>query len=78
MATLRNKRKLAASSKENCEEHPRSNLAQNSINPRSQRTISLKFLDKLRVELPGRIKETRSHMNLGLKNSIKLIHGRDD
>ena len=35
MAT-RNKRKLAALNKENCEEHPRSNLAQNSTVPRSQ------------------------------------------
>ena len=32
----RNKRKMAALNKENCEEHPRSNLAQNSIVPRSQ------------------------------------------
>ena len=37
MATLRNKRKLAASKKENCEEHPRSNLAENSNVPRSQK-----------------------------------------
>ena len=35
MATLRNNRKLAALNKENCEEHPRSNLAQNSNVPRS-------------------------------------------
>ena len=35
MATL-NKRKLAALNKENCEEHPRSNLATNSNVPRSQ------------------------------------------
>ena len=35
MAT-RNKRKLAALNKEICEEHPRSNLAQNSNVPRSQ------------------------------------------
>ena len=35
MAT-RNKRKLAALNKENCEEHPRSNLAQNSTAPISQ------------------------------------------
>ena len=34
--TTRNKKKLAALSKENCEEHPRSNLAQNSNVPRSQ------------------------------------------
>ena len=36
MATLRSKRKLPALNKENCEEHPRSNLAQNSNFPRSQ------------------------------------------
>ena len=35
MAT-RNKRKLAALNKENCEEHPRNNLAKNSNFPRSQ------------------------------------------
>ena len=35
MAT-RNKRKLAALNKENCEEHPRGNLAQNSNVPRSE------------------------------------------
>ena len=35
MATL-NTKNLAALSKENCEEHPRSNLAQNSNVPRSQ------------------------------------------
>ena len=35
MAT-RNKRKLAALNKENCEEHPWSNLVQNSNVPRSQ------------------------------------------
>ena len=34
--TNRNKKKLAALNKENCEEHPRSNLAQNSGAPRSQ------------------------------------------
>ena len=34
--TTRKKRKLAALNKENCEEHPRSNLAQNSNAPRSQ------------------------------------------
>ena len=36
MLVLRNKRKLAALNKENCEEHPRSNLAQNSNVPSSQ------------------------------------------
>ena len=34
--TTRIKRKLAALNKENCEDHPRSNLAQNSSAPGSQ------------------------------------------
>ena len=36
MAILRNKKKLAALNKENCEKHPGSNLAQNWNVPRSQ------------------------------------------
>jgi len=36
MAHLTNKRKLAALNKKNCEEYPRSNLAQNTSVPRSQ------------------------------------------
>ena len=36
IATIRNRSKLAGLNKENCEEHPRSNLAQNSNVPRSQ------------------------------------------
>ena len=36
MATLRNKKKLAALNEEICEEHPRNNMAQNSNVPRSQ------------------------------------------
>ena len=36
MATLRDKLKVAALNKENCDEHLRSNLAQNSNVPRSQ------------------------------------------
>ena len=47
MAT-RNKKKLAALNKENCKEHPRSNLAENSNVPRSQEDSQLKFLRKLR------------------------------
>ena len=35
MATLKNRRRIATPNKENCEEHPRSNLAQNSNVARS-------------------------------------------
>ena len=55
MASLRNKRKLAALSKENYEEHPRSNLAQDSIAPRSQEDyitqVSEEIEDRVTKEL---------------------------
>ena len=50
MAT-RNKRKLAALNKENCEEHPRSNLAQNSSAPRSQED----YITQVSEEIEGRV-----------------------
>ena len=49
MAT-RNKRKLAALNKNNCEEHPRSNLAQNSNAPRSQED----YITQVSEEIEGR------------------------
>ena len=50
MAT-RNKRKLATLNKENCEEHPRSNLAQNSNVPRSQED----YITQVSEEIEGRV-----------------------
>ena len=47
----RNKRKLAALNNENCEEHPRSNLAQNSNAPRSQED----YLTQVSEEIEGRV-----------------------
>ena len=49
--TNRNKRKLAALNKENCEEHPRSNLAQNSSAPRSQED----YITQVSEEIEGRV-----------------------
>ena len=46
--TTRNKRKLAALNKENCEEHPRSNLAQNSRAPISQEEYITQVSGKMR------------------------------
>ena len=43
MATLSKKKKLAALNKKNCEEHFRTNLAQNSNAPRSQEYITQVF-----------------------------------
>ena len=50
MAT-RNKRKLAALNEENCEEHPRSNLVQNSSVPRSQED----YITQVSEEIDGRV-----------------------
>ena len=49
--TTRNKRKLAALNKENCEEHPRCNLAQNSNAPRSQED----YITQVSEEIEGRV-----------------------
>ena len=50
MAT-RNKRKLAILNKENCEEHPSNNLAQNSNVPRSQAD----YITQVSEEFEGRV-----------------------
>ena len=49
--TSRNKKKLAALNKEKCEEHPRSNLAQNSIAPRLQED----YITQVSEEIEGRV-----------------------
>ena len=49
--TTQNKRKVAALNKENCEEHPRSNLAQNSSAPRLQED----YITQVSEEIEGRV-----------------------
>ena len=49
--TTRNKRKLAALNEENCEENPRSNMAQNSGAPRSQED----YITQVSEEIEGRV-----------------------
>ena len=56
MANLRNKRKLASLKKENCEEHPRSNLAENSNVPRSQED----YVTQVFEEIEGRVNKKLS------------------
>ena len=65
MAT-RNKRKLAALNKENCEEHPRSNLAQNSNVPRSQED----YITQVSEEIEGRVTKRLSKEFSRTKNRI--------
>ena len=65
MAT-RNKRKLAALNKENCEEHPRSNLAQNSTAPRPQED----YITQVSEEIEGRVTKKLSQEFSRTENRI--------
>ena len=53
--TTRNKRKLAAWNKENCEEHPGSNLAQNSSAPRSQEDYITQVSEEIEKRVTKRL-----------------------
>ena len=66
MTTLRNKKKLAALNKENCEEHARSNLAQISIVPRSQEN----YITQVSKEIEGRVTKKLSQEFSRTKNRI--------
>ena len=65
MAT-RNKRKLATLNKENCEEHPRSNLVQNSNVPRSQED----YITQVSEEIEGRVTKKLSQEISRTENRI--------
>ena len=65
MAT-RNKSKLAALNKENCEEHPRSNLTQNSNIPRSQED----YITQVSEEIEGRVTKKLSQEFSRTENRI--------
>ena len=65
MAT-RNKRKLAALNKENCEEHPRSNLPENSNVPRSQED----YITQVSEEIEGRVTKKLSKEFIRTENRI--------
>ena len=62
MTTLRNKKKLAALNKENCEERTRSKLAENSNIPRSQEDyisqVSEEIEEKVTKKLPQEFSRT--------------------
>ena len=65
MAT-RNKRKLAALNRENCEEHPRSNLVQNSNVPRSQED----YINQVSEDIEGRVTKKLSQKFSRTENRI--------
>ena len=64
--TTRNKRKVAALNKENCEEHPRSILAQNSSVPRLQED----YVTQVSEEIEGRVTKRLSKEFCGTENRI--------
>ena len=74
MATLRNKRKLAALNKENGEEHPRSNLAQNLNVPRSQQD----YIPQVSEEIEGRVTKKLSQEFSRTENRILGVLARLD
>ena len=65
MAT-QNKKKLAALNREHCEEHPRSNLAQNSNVPRSQED----YITQVSEEIEGRVTKKLSQEFSRTENRI--------
>ena len=65
MAT-RNKRKLTAFNKENCEEHPSSNFVQNSNVPRSQED----YITQVSEEIEGRVTKKLSQEFSRTENRI--------
>ena len=64
--TTRNKRKLAASKKDNFEEHPRSNLAQISSAPRSQGD----YITQVSEEIEGRFTKRLSMSSVEQKTAF--------
>ena len=64
--TTRNKMKLAALNKENCEEQPRSNLAQNSRAHRSQED----YITQISEKIEGRVTKRLSKQISRTKNRI--------
>ena len=66
METLTDKRKLAALNKENCEEHPRSNLAQNSNVPISQE----EYISQVSEEIESRVTKKLSQEFSRTENCI--------
>ena len=57
MATLRNKTKMAALNEENCEEHPKSNLAQNSNVAKSQGNYSTQVFEEVEKRVTKKLSQ---------------------
>ena len=77
MAT-RNKRKLAALNKDNCKEHPGSNLTQNSNAPRSQEDYMTQVSEKVEGMVTKRLsKKPHGSHSGGLSEPIEYKPGNE-
>ena len=74
MATLRNKRKLAALNKENCEQHLRSNLAQISNVPRSQEDYITQVSEEIESRLTKKLSVEYSRSESRNLGALSRLH----
>ena len=74
MAT-RNKKKLAALNKENCEEHPRSNLAQNWNAPRSQEDYITQVSQEIAERVTKKLSQELSRTENRILGAIARLDG---
>ena len=72
--TTRNKRKLAALNKENCEEHPRSTLVQNSSAPRSQEDFLTQFSEEIEGRVTKRLSKEFSRTEKRILGALARLH----
>ena len=71
----RNKKKLAALNKENCVEHPRSNLAQNSGAPRSQEDYITQVSEKIERRVTKRLSKLFSRTENRILGALARLDG---
>ena len=72
--TIRNKRKTAMLNKENCEEHPRSNLAQNSSAPRSQEDHITRVFEENEGRVTKRLSKEFSRTENSILGALARLH----
>ena len=73
--TTRNKRKLAALNKENWEEHPRGNLAQNSSAPRLQEDFITQFSEEIEGRVAKRLSKEFSRTENRILGALARLDG---
>ena len=71
--TTRNKRKLAALNKKNCEEHPRSNVVQNSSAPRSQEDYTTQVSEEIEGRVTKRLSNDFSRTEIRILGALARL-----